>query len=101
MKRTENALIGIMLPFLRLGYRMVLFWLSMTTLHAHSVSQPDQSKTLGPYLYETKPDHQSFNSCSPRPATYTLQLHSAENAKEGPAGSRDDESLFMQCLFES
>jgi hypothetical protein len=51
-----------------LSLSLLLVIVTTATLHAQPASQIVEQNALGPYLYETKPDHEAFQSFNPRKA---------------------------------
>ena len=90
----------------RLCLSIVLLVATATTLHAQPAAQvvqtqAAQKRTLGPYLYETKPDHEAFSTFNPRKAPPLGELLLEEGDRLAICGDSITEQKMYSRMIET
>lgn len=75
--------------------------IATVTLHAQSAAPSALTKTLGPYLYETKPDHEAFRSFNLRKAPQPGELLIRKGDRLAICGDSITEQKMYSRLMET
>ncbi|MCA9135771.1 MAG: SGNH/GDSL hydrolase family protein [Planctomycetales bacterium] len=80
---------------------IVFLVIASATLHAQTQGQTAQANTFGPYLYETKPDHEAFASFNPRKAPQPGDLLLRQGDRLAICGDSITEQKMYSRIMET